>query len=451
MRAYTCLLLTALSTLGGCGSSVIFKHNNFSTKKPEVLSIDASQRVVLSNPAPVEPEKGQDTAGKSGTDRAQSRLRMCVEPAPDLFRTLASSLGAEISSTLSPDKSVSLAGKLATTLSENAATIERSQTVNVLREVMYRNCERWLSGGISDEEFIVQSARDQQLIIQVLAIEQITGPTRAQATALTTLARATTAGASDSMLEAYTAARTERDAKATALAKAKSEAADQAPKGACPAKPLDENTPPTGVSADDAKAKNARCAALASAGTAAQDAQEHFDTLQTALKSQATVSGEAQGKLALAAATNAEANKDIADIVLRIVQQYEKFDELKMLCVVKLRNGGSLEKELSNICLPHLQLLRLQSESEANSRAEARHLQNMSDRLAESVWNAIQRNNKVDPIKLDYLIDTAGPRLLLESETASLKKAKSMEQFLRAFKALDINTQKKLALIVSAI
>lgn len=100
-----------------------------------------------------------------------------------------------------------------------------------MREAMYRNCERYLSGAITAEEFIVQSARDQQLIVQVLAVEQITGVARAQSTALTTVAKAAAGRISDTSINILSEAKKDFDSKRAVREKTFTEAIALPPTG----------------------------------------------------------------------------------------------------------------------------------------------------------------------------------------------------------------------------
>lgn len=59
-------------------------------------------------------------------------------------------------------------------IAEAASTTERIQTINLLRESMYRTCERYLSGAINHESFVVQAGRDWRAMLAILAIEQLT-------------------------------------------------------------------------------------------------------------------------------------------------------------------------------------------------------------------------------------------------------------------------------------
>lgn len=128
-----------------------------------VVTVDAKQRHLLIAP-------------NIDTD-VEAKFRICAEASPDVFSAYASSLGVDIGIGAT-DRNA----KLANSIAETAATLERTQTVNLLRESMYRTCERFLSGALSKEQFVVQAARDQRSMVAVLAIEQLTGVMRPKAT-----------------------------------------------------------------------------------------------------------------------------------------------------------------------------------------------------------------------------------------------------------------------------
>jgi hypothetical protein len=150
----------------------------------KVVTVDAKQRHLLINPE-------RDINSPVG-------WRMCSEAAPDVFSVFAAS-GA-----LEGNKD---GGKAGFAGSETGATIERTQTINLLRESMYRTCERYLSGAIDKRTFIVQAARDQRSMVAVLAVEQLTGAIRAKPTIITgpgTSASLIDGKQAADLLEAYT-------------------------------------------------------------------------------------------------------------------------------------------------------------------------------------------------------------------------------------------------------
>ncbi len=153
-----------LATSGCAELTSIYHAREVPADKARVVTMDAKQRNILMVPSPKD-DKG-------------SIWRMCAEAAPDAFSALSASgsLTADIKTQ---------SGKAAAALAETAGTIERTQTINLLRESMYRTCERYLSGALTWDQFIIQAARDQKSMVAVLAIEQLTRAARPAATILT--------------------------------------------------------------------------------------------------------------------------------------------------------------------------------------------------------------------------------------------------------------------------
>lgn len=153
----TCWLFLLL--LGCAEGNSIYHDRRISAAGDRVVTMDAKQRNVLVT---------RDRAGD---------WRICAEAAPDVFSALSAS--AALDANLATKS-----GRAAAALAEAAATIERTQTVNMLREAMYRTCERYLNGMIGRSELVVQAARDQRMMIKVLAIEQLTRVARSPSTVL---------------------------------------------------------------------------------------------------------------------------------------------------------------------------------------------------------------------------------------------------------------------------
>lgn len=433
-------VLFAALLLGGCAElNSIYRANTLPTNAPHIVSIDAKQRVVLSNP---------NMAQGQATSKAPL-MRFCAEPPPDVFTALASSLGAEAS--VSKSSSMDAAVRLAATLSENAATVERTQTVNILREAMYRNCERYLSGAISEEEFIVQAARDQQLIVQVLAVEQITGVARSQSSALTTVAKSASGGVSDASLATLTEAKKDLDTKRAISKKENNEAAALPPTGACGTSPIDIDKLPSGVTSEQAKEKNAKCAEASKAAEIAKEAQEYFELVKKTVAKQGVANSETQGKLASVALTASEASIEIAQKVVEIVRLYQAFDEIGMSCIVKLRTETDPKKYefcqdlLEQIAKTRTAQLGLEEERINAERVKIfrTHMDTASQDMAELVWKKLGRN--FSPSKLKGLADKAVV-ILSDAHKQRLEAAKSdLQAFVRAFKKLPQGQQRKLS------
>ncbi|QMW22838.1 hypothetical protein [Sandaracinobacteroides saxicola] len=170
------LLLAGASLLmSACANRhAVFRNNSFAAA-PSIVTVDAKQRNIISN--------------KIGND-----LRICAEAAPDVFSVLSSSGSFDANVT------DAVRAKLGISIAESGATIERTQTINLLRESLYRTCERYLSGAINQDQMVVQAARDQRVMLGVLAIEQITRTVRPPSTVI--VAGGTTTSVSGTLDEA---------------------------------------------------------------------------------------------------------------------------------------------------------------------------------------------------------------------------------------------------------
>lgn len=156
ITARVILATIATASLGGCGSLNNIYWKNGLPGGGEVITVDAKQRHLLITP--------------NGA---------CAEAAPDVFTAVGTSVSGN---GLFGGTEQSLAG--AFSVSEAASAIGKTQTVNLIRESMYRTCERFISGAIDQRTFLIQTARDQRSMVALLAIEQLTGASRTQAAAI---------------------------------------------------------------------------------------------------------------------------------------------------------------------------------------------------------------------------------------------------------------------------
>lgn len=153
----------SLAALSGC-AAMNSTHWSFpGPNDSQVFTVDAKQRHLI---------MAADTS-------MPAQLRVCAEAAPDVFSALNSSWSFDGLFGGGENRA-----RAASSIAEAAATIERTQTINLLRESMYRTCERWLSGALEREQFIIQAARDQQTMLAILAIEQLTQVARPAPTIL---------------------------------------------------------------------------------------------------------------------------------------------------------------------------------------------------------------------------------------------------------------------------
>lgn len=151
------IALTLLAfALSGCA-------NLFSIYRPlavegRSVSVDAKQRVVASQP-----------------DAERKLFLLCAEPSPDAL----SSYGTGAGGTLRIESEAQLQTALAL-VEQTAAIGLRTQSIQLLRDAMYRTCEAYFSGGLKNEQPYMLLRRFQNIMLGLLAIEQLTGAVKAQ-------------------------------------------------------------------------------------------------------------------------------------------------------------------------------------------------------------------------------------------------------------------------------
>jgi hypothetical protein len=150
------MLFTLAVSSAGCLGNVTSIFRDFDIGNGESVSIDAQQRVVLAS-------KGTDPLGYQITT-------VCAEPSPDVYSVIGSSLAGKGSSV---DK---ITAEFAASLSQSGANIGlRTQAIQLLRDSMYRLCEGYLSGALDRHEFKGLQRRYQNVMLGLLAVEQLTG------------------------------------------------------------------------------------------------------------------------------------------------------------------------------------------------------------------------------------------------------------------------------------
>lgn len=169
-----CAIL-GLSGVAACVTPIHLPDDYQQKTGVQTLSIDAKQRVVLFATIP----DPKDTEHKSDPIHARKLTITCAEPSPDALSVLSASLGGGL------QDSAGVAANLASSQSESGASIGlRTQSIQLLRDGMYRLCEGYAAGAITAEEFNRQQRRYQNLMLALLAIEQLSGAVVAQQVSL---------------------------------------------------------------------------------------------------------------------------------------------------------------------------------------------------------------------------------------------------------------------------
>lgn len=356
-------IVLALAALSACANMNSISRTRYTnTSGALVHYADAKQWGVLS----------------TRTDGGKPAYRSCAQPPPDAFSVLAYSLAGAVSGSLNPlpdGDEKALQAEIAQSLSESGSTIQRTQTVNVLRESMYRTCERYMNGAITEDQFVVQAARDQRAMIAVLAIEQLTGVVMPQPTVLVANASATS---SDSHLEVIKRYETYQKRLLNAKAKVSeqktaAENYNKAQSGAC-AKILDGDKP----TAEPALANWTECESLKKKLTDAGDpadlsaeqsaAEIDFANMQLIIKggpggqgSASSASGTPGSGIDPALPTDRAA---IAGAVQAITSMaFSDTSELMFVCVTELRKAKDQNVGLQKTCLDYMSI-RIREEAE---------------------------------------------------------------------------------------
>jgi hypothetical protein len=243
-------LLAGGTTLSACANMTHLTRTRTMGKEDQygrrqVFFIDAKQRAIF-----------------------QRQGVVCAEPSPDALSALAASQGLSVSTPEGTSVGQSLS------IAEAAGAIGlRTQSIQLMRDHMYRVCEGYLSGAVSGITFQLMHRRFQTTVVGILAIEQLTGAIRApsivlggsaqvgnaEAVAQLTTLRESTA---KSVTEAETALATAEEAEEKAMTEL---AAAEAALQAAP----DDAAKKTARDEKKAKAEEATAARLEADGTAA--------------------------------------------------------------------------------------------------------------------------------------------------------------------------------------
>ena len=156
-------LCLACIALAGCEPQSIFHTYSASGDETTSVLVDANQRAIIAAP-------GSKTTG----DNLDSRdVIVCAEPSPDTLSAVSGLLS------LSADKGVFDSGpdEASATALFKAVTEQlgpRNATIQLLRDGLYRQCEAYLNGVLSSEDYETLANRYVDGMVTLLAIERIT-------------------------------------------------------------------------------------------------------------------------------------------------------------------------------------------------------------------------------------------------------------------------------------
>lgn len=167
----------AISTVALSGCANLFTSTKDIDLAKNSYALDVKQRVVIS--------KALDVYG----DNKPIQI-VCTEPSPDALTTISATAGADVASQVArassaqrpsdsdeKDMRAQNSGSVTAALAEQGAFVGlRTQSIQLLRDTMYRLCEGYASGAVSPAEFSAMQRRYQSTMLGLLAIEQLTRP-----------------------------------------------------------------------------------------------------------------------------------------------------------------------------------------------------------------------------------------------------------------------------------
>lgn len=170
MRILAALFLLNFILLSvGCGNfnSV---YRNFNVDDGTGAMVDIKQRAVIAS-------RRTTTEGTTTT----SQTIVCAEPSPDAMSAYAAELAAEV------DIPAQVTARLAAAFQESASFVGlRTQSIQLLRDSLYRLCEGYMSGAIDEYQYDTLLRRSQKYMVALLGIEQLTGAIRAPSVTINT-------------------------------------------------------------------------------------------------------------------------------------------------------------------------------------------------------------------------------------------------------------------------
>lgn len=478
------LKLTLLSTiiLSGCNANhySIYRTEQLKPDQANVIAVDAKQRFLLSNvitkttqEIPATPAIEGKAATQAtpateskpavpGTPASTEQIRrFCLEPSPDVFSVLsqAASGGGSFGQTADP-KSMNIALQAAFSSSEAGASISRTQTVNMLKEMMYRTCERYLNGQISDDQYPIIAARDQRIMTSILAIEQLTGAILPKPVVIATTGSAATGQSTSDAILALDKASKQVTEKRGALKTAQN-ALDGIDNPADTCKTLKEKK--ADLTADE-QTKLDQCNDKQNKFEVAKqelkDAQDFYDHLANLAGKPGISSASSNAKLLTPtlAATETDLNieKDrtqritaVANVVNEIVSHsFNQDDETSFYCYGAIKNEK--ETNVKTACLDFITTKVRANTAEvaraANLKLETedtiRDINELKKIKFEQFWKKIKTtSDQVDNNKLKKIIDNGFPNIssqYLQSSLDAMKKNRTKDAILKIFNSLQL-------------
>lgn len=159
-------VISVSMVMSGCAFFNTY-HNQDKVSSTGNTSVDAKQRFLIYGSDPESTITKKYVDGQL-TEVEGERLIYCAEPSPDALSAFTAAFD------LSAVKPEVAEAALRGTFGESAATIGiRTQSIQLLRDAMYRSCEAYLAGAISKPDFATLQKSYQKSMVTLVAIEQL--------------------------------------------------------------------------------------------------------------------------------------------------------------------------------------------------------------------------------------------------------------------------------------
>ena len=188
-------LLVSTTMLGGCAYLTNYTRS-IDLGGSSAVSMDVKQRVVFSQKLPA-------------AEGALNQVVVCAEPSPDAMTVLGASGGLSLNDAMA-EKSLGASASFAET---GAFVGLRTQSIQLLRDAMYRLCEGYAGGGVTAAEFASMQRRYQSTMMGLISIEQLTRPVVAGQMALASSASSSAGAAANDAAQAKAQAQVDAKAK----------------------------------------------------------------------------------------------------------------------------------------------------------------------------------------------------------------------------------------------
>jgi hypothetical protein len=411
------------------------------------ISVDAKQRLLLTQQGVK--ETVEEFSGNAATPEVKNKKttvekmrRFCAEASPDVFSVLSQSGSGSVNVGQAADPAtLNVALQAAFTSAETGSTISRTQTVNMLKEMMYRTCERFLNGQIGELEYPVIAARDQRIMTSILAIEQLTGIITPRPIAISASSEASTGDSASAAITAIDAAHTAIGQKGDVYESLQKEFAEL--ENANPSCTSLVAMPAGAVAVADKEKLNlckSKKTAVDEAKKGFDDAKKHYETIAGLAgkpgQSQAKTSGTVVSSPAATTIdkeielARLDAVQNVSGAVQNIVaKSFNRDDETAFFCyrILELSGSKQFDQSIKSKCTEFI-ATKLESETAKLKQEEEEALGKMDESRDASFkifWSKIKNSDDVaNSEKLNAILMAKFPTSLAEFSQKKLNEMK---------------------------